>query len=55
MTNAHLMVSYAISERFSLGGAYQFVSLDVDVQEKRYRQKYDVDFDGPMAFLRFRF
>lgn len=55
MTNAHLMVSYAISERFSLGGAYQFVSLDVDVQEKRYRQKYDVDFSGPMAFLRFRF
>lgn len=55
MINAHLMISYAISERFSLGGAYQFVSLDVDVEEKRYTQKYDVDFDGPMVFLRFRF
>ena len=55
MTNAHLMVTYAISDRFSLGGAYQFVSLDVDVEEKRYTQKYDVDFAGPMLFLRFRF
>lgn len=55
MTNAYLMVSYAISDRFSLGGAFQFVSLDVDVEEERYTQKYDVDFDGPMAILRFRF
>ena len=55
MTNAHYMLSYEVSERFSLGAAYQFVSLDVDVEEERYTQLYDIDFDGPMAFLRFRF
>lgn len=55
MTNAHWMVSYALTDRWSLGGAYQFVSLDVDIEEERYRQLYDVDFSGPTAFARFRF
>ena len=55
MTNAHVMVSYEISDRVSLGGAYQFVKLDLDIEEDDMTQIYDLDFDGPMAYLRFRF
>lgn len=55
MTNAHVMVSYELSDRVSLGGAYQFVKLDLDIEEEQYTQIYDVDFDGPMFYLRFRF
>lgn len=55
MTNAHVMVTYDITDRVSLGGAYQFVKLDLDIEEERYTQIYDIDFDGPMFFLRFRF
>ncbi len=55
MTNAHYMVSYQVSERFNLGAGYEYVKLDVDIEEKRYTQIYDMDFAGPLAFLRFRF
>ncbi len=55
MTNAHVMVNYSISPRWALGAAYQFVDLDLDVDETDYVQVYDIDFSGPMIFARFRF
>jgi hypothetical protein len=55
MTNAHLMLNYRLTERFSLGAAYQFVSLDVDIERKNYREIYDIDFAGPILFLKVRF
>jgi hypothetical protein len=55
MTNAHLMLSFDLTPRVGLGAAWHFVSLDVDVEKKNYTQVYDIDFAGPMAFLRFSF
>ena len=55
MTNANVMVNYSISPRWALGAAYQFVDLDLDVDETDYVQVYDIDFAGPMIFARFRF
>lgn len=55
MTNAHVMVNYSISPRWALGAAYQFVDLDLDVDETDYVQVYDIDFAGPMIFARFQF
>lgn len=55
MVNAHLMASYEFNPRFSLGAAYQFVRLDVDIERKYYREIYDIDFEGPMVYARLRF
>ena len=55
MTNAHAMVSFMVSERFSLGVGYQFVNLDLDIERKNYQEIYDIDFYGPILFARFRF
>ena len=55
MTNAHAMVHYEMSPRWSLGGGYQFVSLDLKTQEKNYVKDYNIDFSGPMAWVRFNF
>lgn len=55
MTNAHAMISYSVSPRWSLGAGYQFVDLDLEVDETEYVQIYDIDFSGPMLFARFHF
>ena len=55
MTNAHVMINFSISDRFTLGAGYQFVSLDLDIERKRYTEIYDIDFYGPMAFARIWF
>jgi hypothetical protein len=55
MANAHFMLNYQATPRFTLGAAYQFVRLDVDIERKHYEEIYDIDFEGPMIFGRFRF
>jgi hypothetical protein len=55
MTNAHAIVNYELSSRWGLGLGYQFVNLDLDVEKKDFTQVYDIDFAGPMAFVRFSF
>ena len=55
MTNAHAMVNYHISPRWTLGAGYQFVDLDLEVDKTDYIQDYEFDFAGPMAYLRFAF
>lgn len=55
MTNLHALAVYELSERWSLEAGYQFVKLDVDVDEGNYTTLYDMDFDGPMAVVRFTF
>lgn len=55
MTNAHAMVTFKMSPRWALGAGYQFVNLDLEVEKKEYIQDYDIQFSGPMAFLRFHF
>ncbi len=55
MTNAHVMVNYSVSPRWALGAAYQFVDLNLDVEEEDHIKVYDIDFSGPMIFARFRF
>jgi hypothetical protein len=55
MINSHTMVNYEFSSRWSLGFGYQFVDLDLDVDKTNYVQIYEVDFSGPMAYLRFSF
>ena len=55
MTNLHAMINYQLSPRWALGLGYQFVNLDLDVEKKDFTQVYDIDFSGPMAFVRFSF
>lgn len=55
MTNAHAMVNYEISPRWALGLGYQFVDLDLEVEETNHVQVYDIEFSGPMAYVRFHF
>ncbi len=55
MTNLHALLRYDLTERWGLEAGYQFVKLDVDVDEDRYTSVFDMDFDGPMAVLRFTF
>lgn len=55
MTNAHALFAYQLSSRWALGMGYQFVDLDLDVEKDDFTQVYDINFSGPMAFVRFRF
>jgi hypothetical protein len=55
MTNAHAMFNYDLSQRWVLGLGYQFVDLDLKVDKTEYVQVYEVDFAGPMAYLRVNF
>ncbi|NOR20437.1 MAG: hypothetical protein GQ538_10175 [Xanthomonadales bacterium] len=55
MTNAHALLNYELSPRWALGFGYQFVDLDLDVEKDKYVQIYDMNFSGPMAFVRFHF
>lgn len=55
MLNFHGLLRYNISDRWAAEAGYQFVELDVDVEEDNYTGLFDMDFDGPMAVLRFNF
>ena len=57
MVNAYALASFDLSERWAIGGGYQFIRLDLDVEDEDvpWTQIYDIDYAGPMAFLRFRF
>ena len=55
MTNAHLTLTYDLTPRIGLGAAWHFVDLDLDIEKDQYTQVYDIDFEGPMAYLRFSF
>ncbi len=55
MINSHTMFNYEFSSRWSLGFGYQFVDLDLDVDKTDYTQVYNVEFSGPLAYLRYSF
>lgn len=55
MINAHVTLAFDITPRVGLGAAWHFVNLDLDLEKENYTQVYDIDFSGPMAFLRFSF
>jgi hypothetical protein len=55
MTNLHALLLYDINERWAIEAGYQFVKLDVDVNEDNYTAIFDMDFDGPMLVGRFSF
>lgn len=55
MTNAHAMVNYQLSPRWALAAGYQFVDLELEVEKDDFTQVYDINFSGPMAYLRFSF
>jgi hypothetical protein len=55
MTNLHALLSYDLNERWAFELGYQFVNLDVDVNNDNITELYDIDFDGPMAVVRFSF
>lgn len=55
MTNAHGMINFDISRRWTLGMGYQFVDLDLQAEKTNYIQDYEIEFSGPMTFLRFSF
>ncbi len=55
MTNLHALMLFDFNDRWSLEAGYQFVKLDVDVNHSDYTELFDIDFDGPMAAVRFSF
>ena len=55
MTNLHALLRYDLSDRWALEAGYQFVKLDLDINETNYTGIFDMDFDGPMAVVRFNF
>lgn len=55
MVNAHTMVNFDFTQRWSLGLGYQFVELDLDVDKADHKQIYDIDIAGPIAYLRVDF
>ena len=55
MLNLHALLRYEMSERWAVEGGYQFVKLDLDINEDNYTAIYDIDFYGPMLSLRFDF
>ena len=55
MTNAHVLINYNLSPRWALSAGYQFVDIDLKIEKKKYIQKYEIDFSGPLAYLRFNF
>ncbi|MEM1412223.1 MAG: hypothetical protein AAGH19_07670 [Pseudomonadota bacterium] len=55
MLNFHGLVRYNINDRWAAEVGYQFVELDVDVNEDFYTGIFDMDFEGPMAVFRFNF
>ena len=55
MTNAHGMVNFHLTPRWTLGAGYQFVDLDLQVDKTNYIQDYNIDFSGPITYLRFAF
>ncbi len=55
MMNFHGMLRFNLTQRWSLEAGYQFVELDVDVEKNTYTQVYDMEFDGPIAVVRFSF
>jgi hypothetical protein len=55
MVNLFSTITYALGERWELAAGYQFVRLDLDVEEEFFTSRYDLDFEGPMASLRFKF
>lgn len=55
MTNLHALLQYDLSTRWTLEAGFQFVKLDLDVEKPLYTSIYDMDFNGPMAAVRFNF
>lgn len=55
MTNLHALLRYELNERWAIDAGYQFVKLDVDIEQKNYTSIFDIDFDGPMFAVRFNF
>ena len=58
MINAHGLVEFNLSRHWAIGVGYQFVHLDVDIDEvedEGYVERYNIDFDGPMAFLTWKY
>ena len=55
MTNLHALLLFDLNDRWAFEAGYQFVKLDVDVNHENYTELFDMDFDGPMALVRFSF
>ena len=55
MTNLHALLRYELNERWVFDAGYQFVKLDVDIEEDNYTSIFDIDFYGPMLAVRFNF
>ncbi len=55
MTNLHAILRWNFARRWGVDLGYQFVNLDLDIDEDGYTEIYDVDFDGPMLSLQFNF
>jgi hypothetical protein len=55
MINLHALLRYELSERWEIEAGYQFVKLDLDIEQKNYTSKFDIDYSGPIAAVRFSF
>lgn len=55
MINAYATINRQLGERWGLSLGYQLMSIEADVDEDRYQERYDMDFSGPLLILRFAF
>ncbi|MGD9021839.1 MAG: hypothetical protein PVF46_08580 [Lysobacterales bacterium] len=55
MLNAHALLGYQLSPRWSLALGYQLVNIDLEVDKQKYDKIYDLEFSGPLAYLRVNF
>lgn len=58
MITAIARLDFHLTERWTLGAGYQFISFDVDVDEiedEGYKEIYDLDFQGPMVLVSLTF
>ena len=55
MINMHAIISYGLTDNWSASLGYEFVDIDVTIEQERWVELYKLDFSGPMATLRYSF
>ncbi|MEM9303947.1 MAG: hypothetical protein AAGE01_17665 [Pseudomonadota bacterium] len=55
LTTANLTLDYRLGEQIGIGAGYSLLNVDVERENSRTTEVYDVDFNGPQVFLTYQF